>query len=267
MGNTQPRLKLHYVKEENGKVTGLVQILDLPNGTSVPEIDVYFVGREKTSYFDRWRFVTVKDDHCFYKRKIALELKEGDLEPTFEIDLPDDLPPSGHGGNYKSGLGYSIGYHVLAEAGSYTDISDIVDDVTIPLMKIAKPSGESDTGSIKFCGRTLEYDIPKGMPRGTTVELKFRFNETVGDNQNTRIRLREVGTLLTGTEQARSEIKYELDGEPIAVGPKWTVIQLPVSKYCNNALEGKVLNIKHLLEITSIGTTEPDFINIPVTLA
>jgi hypothetical protein len=266
MGNTPPRIKLHYVKEENRKVTGLVQFLDLQKGTTVPSVDLYLVGREKISYFDKIFFMTVKDDHCFYKKKIIVKVEDGDSEPTFEFELPADLPPSGHGGNYKSGLGYAVGYHVLAEAGTNTEISDIT-DVTVALAAIAEPSGEVDTGSIKFCGRTLEYNIPKGMPRGATADLKFRFADADGGAQNCRIRLREVGTLLKGSEQAKSEIKYELDDEGIAAGPNWTLIKLPVSKYINTAREGKVLNIVHLLELTGIGTELADFINISVTVA
>jgi hypothetical protein len=266
MGNTPPRIKLHYVKEENRKVTGLVQFLDLQKGTTIPQVDVYIVGREKISYFDRIFFMAVKDDHCFYKRKVTLNITDGDTEPTFEIELPADLPPSGHGGNYKSGLGYAVGYHILAEAGDNTDISDTV-DVTVALAGVAEPSGEVDTKSVKFCGRTLEYEIPKGMPRGATADLKFRFADTDGGAQNCRIRLREVGTLLKGSEQAKSEIKFEFDGEGIAAGPNWTIIKLPVTKYANTARQGKVLNIAHILELTGIGTELADFINIPVTLA
>mmetsp|Transcript_104946 Transcript_104946/g.157159 ORF Transcript_104946/g.157159 Transcript_104946/m.157159 type:complete len:267 (-) Transcript_104946:122-922(-) len=266
MGNSPPRIKLHYVKEENRKVTGLVQFLDLQKGTTIPSVDIYIVGREKISYFDKIFFMAVKDDHCFYKQKISLKVEDGDNEPTFEIELPADLPPSGHGGNYKSGLGYAVGYHVLAEAGTNTEISDTA-DVTVALGAIAAPSGEVVTGSLKFCGRTLDYEIPKGMPRGATSDLKFRFSDTDGAAQNCRIRLREVGTLLKGSEQAKSEIKYEFDGEGIAPGPNWTVIKLPVSKYINTARQGKVLNIAHLLELTGIGTELADFINIPVTVA
>lgn len=102
MGNTQPRIKLHYVKEHDRVVTGLIQILDLPKGTSIDNLDVYVIGREKISWVSGQNFATLKESHTFFKEKVVI--KATDNEPTFSIQLPEDLPPSGHGGNY----GYAL---------------------------------------------------------------------------------------------------------------------------------------------------------------
>lgn len=98
MGNSHPRLKLHYVKEENRTITGLVQLLNVEKGTSIDELDVYVIGREKISYVSMQNMMTLREDHTFFKEKV--QLKVTDNEPTFSIKLPDDAPPSGHGGNY-----------------------------------------------------------------------------------------------------------------------------------------------------------------------
>lgn len=98
MGNSPPRIKLHYVKEQDRVVSGLIQILDLPKGTSISDIDVYVIGREKISWVSTNNFLTLKDSHTFYKDKVTLKVT--DNEPTFSVTLPADLPPSGHGGNY-----------------------------------------------------------------------------------------------------------------------------------------------------------------------
>jgi hypothetical protein len=65
----------------------------------------------------------------------------------------------------RKGVGYAISYHVLVEAKGNTDISDI-EEFTVALGPIP-PSSEVDKGSVKLGKRTLEYEIPKGMPRGT----------------------------------------------------------------------------------------------------
>ena len=48
MGDSPPRIMLHYVKEQDRTLTGLIQILDLPKGTtSVTDVDVWVIGRGK----------------------------------------------------------------------------------------------------------------------------------------------------------------------------------------------------------------------------
>jgi hypothetical protein len=66
---------------------------------------------------------------------------------------------------YRNGVGYAVGYHVLVEAKGNTDISDIV-EFPVALGTVPPASGV-DSGRVKLAGRTLEYEIPKGMPRGT----------------------------------------------------------------------------------------------------
>ena len=107
MGNAHPRLKLHYVKEQDRTVTGLVQILDLEKGTEINELDVYVVGREKISCVSLQNLMTLKEDDTFFKQKVTIKVT--DNEPTFSIKIPDDLPNSGHGGNY----GYVPQYDVF----------------------------------------------------------------------------------------------------------------------------------------------------------
>jgi hypothetical protein len=92
--------------------------------------------------------------------------------------------------------------------------------------------------------------------------LKFKLSE--GENQRVRVRVREEGKQLKGQEQTKSEIKYELEDE--AIGTEWCTIDVLISKYCNTAREGKVLKISHVLEITDIGTTTADWVNIPIHL-
>ena len=262
MGNSQPYIKLHYLKEENRKITGLVQMLSVPKGCAVNHFDVYIIGREKVAYYQN--FIHCKKAHDFFKKKITVDVADGDLEPTFQVELPEDLPPSGHGGNYRSGLGYSIAYHVYVEVPGNTEISDLA-DVTVGLGKVPAPTDEVETGSKKFCGRTLEYEIPKIFPRGYVATLKFRFAEGSA-GQNARIRLREFGKLLKGTEEDILETKYEFEEEGLGVGPEWTVIKVPISKFANTPREGKVVSISHYLELTAIGSEMAEYIKIPVTL-
>ena len=67
----------------------------------------------------------------------------------------------------RKGLGYAIGYHVLVEAKGRSDISAL-EEFTVALGKPATTiAAEVDQGSMKFGKRILEYQIPKGMPRGT----------------------------------------------------------------------------------------------------
>ncbi len=98
MGNSAPRIKLHYVKEQDHVVSGLIQILDLPKGSSISDLDVYVIGREKISWVSANNLMTLRESHTFYKDKVTV--KATDDEPTFSITLPAELPPSGHGGNY-----------------------------------------------------------------------------------------------------------------------------------------------------------------------
>ena len=138
MGNAPPRIKLHYVKEQDRVLTGLIQILDStnndncnnicnnndkdnndktkknnasngssnkeeaapPTNNAIEELEVYVIGREKISWVAANGFMTLKDSHTFFKEKVIIKVSSTDMEPTFSIPLPDDLPPSGHGGNY-----------------------------------------------------------------------------------------------------------------------------------------------------------------------
>ena len=140
MGNSPPRIKLHYVKEQDRVLTGLIQILDSsnndncnnsicnhknsgnhndkqkknntsngssnkeeaapPTNNAIEELEVYVIGREKISWVAANGFMTLKESHTFFKEKVIIKVSSTDMEPTFSIPLPDDLPPSGHGGNY-----------------------------------------------------------------------------------------------------------------------------------------------------------------------
>lgn len=198
-----------------------------------------------------------------------------------------------------------MGYHVLVEAAGNADISDTCEFPFHLRKNLGKPSGV-DTGSVKFdSGRTLDYEFPTLMPRGTKQTyvyvvfagyLSFRVvrlralsritteNSSItytcdffrcdslklkisGDaNQRVRLRVREEGKQLKGQEQTSSEIKYEL--EDVAIGSKgWTPVEIFLSPYANAPRNGTVLQISHVVEITAIGSADATYVNIPLSLA